>query len=191
MNMRVHGFVSDEESTYRNRSRSDCTRIALDHFAVSSQPFEISAVFRIMCVTIYPAKSILSENQRLGVMRGLIPSRCPIDTETLAIHLLAIGVEIRDLTFVAHTPEEAAVFLVPQNIAEEFHAVFCDGEESVLQFRMTHRHLRRDPGHAPLEHRELSLAAVGLPIPGEVGIEAAVLVIHGAWKPDVEHVPAQ
>src|SRR5206468_6696161 len=126
-----------------------------------------------------------------GIARGLIRGGRAVESESHAIKMFAVGVSGRNCAVVLETPVESAVLLVPKSVCEIVDAVAGDGEVFVLHFGAAENDLRSDPSLAALEDGEFPLCAIGLPVAGEVGGEAAVLVVDGAREPDVEDVAAQ
>src|SRR5438874_13432803 len=66
-----------------------------------------------------------------------------------------------------------------------------NGQKTLPRFWTPQNHLRRDPCHAPLEDRELSLTRPRLPVAREHGIEPSMVVVNRAREPDIDHIFTQ
>jgi len=185
--VRVHRLETDEPDTGRPPGRL----APVDDRALPGQVLEVAALPRIVRVLVDPAERPLSEGERLGVTRGLVRGGGAVQAEAHPVQVLGVAEDRRDRPILGQVPVESAVLLVPEDAGQVRQPVPDHRQEAVLQFGAAPDHLRGNPRHAALEHRELPAALRRRPVAREAGVETAVHRVHAAREPGVEHVAPQ
>ena len=184
MEVRVHRLAAEQFARLALHDVRAVFRRAEHLRAVTVERLDVAAVHRIVAFFIEPAETFdravqdrLVAGQTVSVGQSVNRERDPVGVFHFGVFIgqgRAVGLDF---------PVETAVFGVPHFVRDELRALVGDRFHRLAPFRPAKSDFCRDPNHAGLLNDPLGFVRLELPVAGNDGVVAAVLLV------DRERVP--